>query len=362
MIRIDEIYNHTFWPWIRDNLPLTRMFFCDPPGRSDADALFNFGNDITESNYIFFHDQEPVHLDIHADLFGSVVKRNLDLNHGRGPISPIVITSERDSEFVDRACDAYGWQPQYYFFHGWAALDWYRGYHRAFLMPDPDQRSITHSFISPNRIIGGKRDHRILLMHHLVRRNVQNAWISFPRVCPEEQQDVRDIAAKFGPEVQKTFSEIDLPWCFPGETDHPMHSCWLSLFDENAASLVHVVTETVYHGRRHHLTEKTFKPICLKMPFVIVGSQGSLEYLKSYGFQTFNHLWSEDYDTMSDDERIPAVADLLKYLDSCSHQELEQYHKHARSVVEHNFRHFYGGDFEAQLWQEVSHMLAALRV
>jgi len=56
------------------------------------------------------------------------------------------------------------------------------------------------------------------------------------------------------------------------------------------------------------------------------------------------------------------VADLHKHLDSCSLRELDQYHRHARSIVEHNFRHFYGGDFEKRLWQELSNMLAALRV
>lgn len=362
MIRIDEIYNHTFWPWIRDNLPLTRMFFCDPPGRSDPDALFNFGNDITEFNYIFFHDQEPVYLDIHADLFSDVVTRNGDLNDLNGPSAPVIVTSERNSEFVERACDIYGWQSAYYFFHGWAALDWYRGYHRAFLMPPPEERSITHSFISPNRIIGGKRDHRILFMHHLIRRNIQNAWISFPRICPEENKDVIDIAAKFGSQVQDSFRSIDLPLCFPGENDHPMHSCWLSLFEQNAESLVHVVTETVYAGRRHHLTEKTFKPICLRMPFVIVGPRGSLEYLKSYGFRTFSDLWNEDYDVMEDDQRIKAVADLLQHFDHCSQAELMQYHRHTRAVVEHNYQHFYGGGFESCLWQELCHMLEDLRV
>ena len=45
MIRIDEIYNNTFWPWINKHQEGTRVFFCDPPGRSDPDALFNLGQD-----------------------------------------------------------------------------------------------------------------------------------------------------------------------------------------------------------------------------------------------------------------------------------------------------------------------------
>ena len=55
MIRIDEIYNNTFWPWIEQNKTGTRLFFCDPPGNSNPDALFNLGQDnIVENDYVFF--------------------------------------------------------------------------------------------------------------------------------------------------------------------------------------------------------------------------------------------------------------------------------------------------------------------
>ena len=337
------------------------MFFCDPPGDSRPDALFNFGRDTTELHYIFFHDQEPIHLDIHQALFNDVCRRNLDLNHEQGPVHSVLITSEACSEFVDKVCDIYGWRSFYYFFHGWAALDWYRGYDRAFLIPPPMQRQINRSFISANRIIGGRRDHRIMLMYLLLQAQIKNAWISFPRVCPAEQKDVIELAGKFGAEVQKTFEQADLPLCFPGEIDHPMHSCWLSLFEENASSLAHVVTETVYTGRRHHLTEKTFKPICLRMPFVLVSTAGSLEYLRSYGFRTFAHLWNEDYDVEIDDTaRLAAISRLLKDIDDQSPRELQQIYQAAVPVLEHNYQHFYGGGFEHILWQEMCNMLAAI--
>lgn len=362
MIRIDEIYNNTFWPWIKKQLPLTRMFFCDPPGDSRPAALKNFGHDATELQYIFFHDQEPIHLDTHRDLFQQVQQRNLDLDHGDGPRNSIIITSEYHSEFVEQICDIWGWQPFYYFFHGWAALDWYRGYNRTFLIADPDQRSITRSFISANRIIGGRRDHRIMLMYHLLRHGVRNAWISFPRICPVEHHDVIDISAKFGAEVQQVFRDADLPLCFPGESDHPMHSCWLSLFAENAESLAHVVTETVYSGRRHHLTEKTFKPICLQMPFVMVSTAGSLEYLRHYGFRTFAHVWDEAYDLETDDQlRLIKISRLLKDLDDQSPSELQKIYRATIPTLEHNFRHFYGGDFERILWQELTVMLSGIK-
>jgi len=338
------------------------MFFCDPPGKSDPEALINFGQDISELQYIFFHDQEPIHLDIHLTLFDDVERRNRDLDHGRGPRCSAIVTSEYRSEFVGKACQSYGWHSFYYFFHGWAALDWYRGYDRTFLMPDPMHRTISKSFISANRIIGGHRDHRILLMYHLLKRGISNAWIGFPRVCPVEKQDVTDLSARFGTEVQEIFRHADLPRHFPGESDHPMHSCWLSLFDENACSLAHVVTETVYRGRRHHLTEKTFKPICLQMPFVLVSTAGSLEYLRRYGFETFGHVWDESYDLeINDDARLEKIAVLLKDLDDQSPKELQQIYRATLPTIQHNYQHFYGGNFERTLWQELSQMLIQLQ-
>lgn len=361
MIRIDEIYNHTFWPWIKRNLPLTRMFFCDPFGRTDPDALFNFGHDVWEHNYIFFHDQEPIHLDIHQPLFTDVVRRNRDLNHGQGPDFSAIVTSERDSTFLDQVCSLYSWKPYYYFFHGWAALDWYRGYDRTWLMPHPDQRVISRSFISPNRIVGGRRQHRIELMYLLLKMGIKNAHVSFPLTCPVENipvwQAAGDLKLKY-PDIEHVLERANFPWHFAGETDHPMHSCWLSLFEPNAESLCHVVTETVYYGRRHHLTEKTFKPICLKMPFVMVSSAGSLAYLRSYGFKTFGSVWDESYDLEIDDhKRLSKIADLLSWLDGLDHRALQELYIKARPIIEYNHDHFYHGGFENILWAELTEML-----
>jgi hypothetical protein len=360
MIRIDEIYNNTFWPYIDQHVPLTRMFFCDPFGHTQPQNLYNRGHDIQELNYLFMHDQEPIHLDVHQALFDDVVRRNRDLNNGNGAHHRAVVVSELNSDAVAQLCSQYNWQSYYYFFHGWAALDWYRGYHRTFLMPPADQRTITHSFISPNRIIGGRRDHRVELMYQLLKRKIDQAWISFPRVCPVEGVEPHQVVSHA--DAQAVFAGANLPWDFPGESDHPMHSCWLSLFDQAATSLAYVVTETVYHGRRLHLTEKTFKPIAMGMPFVMVSTAGSLEYLRSYGFRTFGDFWDESYDAITDDQlRLERIADLLKQLDSYSVSQRQQLFESMLPVIQHNFDHFYNGAFEQILWQELTGMLQCIQ-
>jgi hypothetical protein len=379
MIRIDEIYNNTFWPWIRKNLPGFREWFCEPFGRSDPDSVMNYGSDTAyEHNYIFFFDQEPIHLSIHTATFEQVVKLNRDIHRndyfdrstnsmiGKIPrakdfTSPgYIVTSERDSENVEIVCKKFNWTPLYYFFHGWAALDWYRGYDRTFLIAPPGERSITRTFIAPNRIVAGERQHRLEMLYHIFKNNLLNNHISCPATCPAENISILDavkpLVAKY-PDIESVFAQQTLPINFAGETDHPMHSCWLSLFEESAESLLYLVTETVATGRRHHLTEKTFKPIAMGMPFVIVGTRGSLEYLRSYGFRTFEGIWDESYDLAEDSVRIARIASLLRSLDELPVEAKQDLFDQAQEVIEHNWNHFYSGGFEKILWTELQDML-----
>jgi hypothetical protein len=362
MIRIDEIYNNTFWPWIQRNAPGKRVFFCDPPGRSDPESLFNYGSDdVPETDYVFLHDQEPVHLDLHEPLFRDVVRRNDDI---WGKPKGHVIVSEK-GQFVEQMCEYYGWQPHYYFYHGWACQDWFRGYDKTFLIPRARDREPTRTFMSPNRIVAGKRDHRVLFLYHVFRQQLAHNWISAPRVCQYENVDISVIAQKYNntyPDIEQVFRNADLPKLFPGEEVQEMASCWLTNFDEAADSLVYVPTETVYFGQRLHITEKTFKAIAMEMPFVLVAPAGSLAYMREYGFRTFGDVFDESYDEETDDiVRLERVAKLLKDLDGLSVGERQQIHRHCLPAVEHNFNHFYNGGLTHLLWQELMAMFDELK-
>ena len=339
----------------------------------------NYGrDDWREHNYIFFFDQEPIHLNIHMSTFEQVVELNKDihsnsyrnrhnnnslLGHIKRSDSEIIgylVTSEQDSDNVDHICNKFKWKPLYYFFHGWAALDWYRGYDRTFLIKPLHERNITKTFIAPNRIVAGERQHRLEMLYYIFKYNMLDNHVSCPATCPAENISIHDaikpLKSKY-PDIEQVFEKQTLPINFAGETDHPMHSCWLSLFDECAESLLYLVTETVATGRRHHLTEKTFKPIAMGMPFVIVGTQGSLAYLRSYGFRTFEGIWDESYDDAEDDMRIERIASLLRSLDELPAEGKQDLFDQAQEVVEHNWNHFYNGGFEAILWTELQDML-----
>jgi len=345
------------------------VFFCDPPGHTDPEHLFNLGcNDIVENNYVFMHDQEPVDPDLYYPLFDEVIRRNLDIQQPAGPgtqtlFDAHVIVSERGQQ-VDRLCERYGWEPHYYFYHGWASLDWFRGYDRSFLIARARDRNPTQTFMSPNRIVGGRRDHRVLFLYNVFKQNLQHNHISAPRICPYEGVDIASIAQKYTnvyQDIAAVFEATNLPRTFAGESTQPMASCWLTNFDEAQDSLVYVPTETVYFGRRQHITEKTFKAIALEMPFVLVAPAGSLEYMREYGFKTFNSVFDESYDDETDDiQRIEQVVQLLKELDALSVKERQEVHRACLPIVEHNYHHFYNGGLTKILWAELTQMLSKL--
>ena len=377
MIRIDEIYNNTFRPWLLANRPGTRMLFCDPPGHTTPEHLFTISNrDMVETDYVFFHDQEPVDVDLFHSLFDLVSQKGrvglgwlLVNGQWQQFILPDcighVVVSEQGSH-VDKLCAEYGWQKHYYFYHGWACLDWFRGYNKTFLIPRANARTPTKTFMSPNRIVAGKRDHRVLFLYHLFKQGLEHNHISAPRICPSENIDITSIAQRYANVYQDIVQVLDhaqLPRTFSGEDTQKMTSCWLTNFAEAADSLVYVPTETVYFGRRLHLTEKTFKAIALEMPFVLVATAGSLAYLREYGFRTFDSVFDESYDLETNDiRRIERVTQLLKDLDDLSVHERQQIHQACLPIVEHNYNHFYGGGFADILWKEITGMLEGLHV
>lgn len=257
MIRIDEIYNNVFWPWIEQSIPGTRMFFCDPPGHTRPENIFKlFDNTRDEIDYVFFHDQEPVDIDLYDELFFKIWIMNLNLSANEvttiltqnknihkyhtnfirqcllKKIPPSfdeffnsykdqilqefngiipkqftkfgkIVVSER-GEKIQEIKEQFGWEPHYYFYHGWACQDWYRGYDRTFLIPRAKDREPTRTFISPNRIIGGHRDHRVLFLYHVFKNKLEHNYISAPRICSQEQVDISTVASKY----LNTYSDI----------------------------------------------------------------------------------------------------------------------------------------------------------
>jgi hypothetical protein len=82
------------------------------------------------------------------------------------------------------------------------------------------------------------------------------------------------------------------------------------------------------------ISEKTFKPIAFYHPFLIWGEAGTLQHLKKLGFETFDNLFDESYDTISDLQQrlnviVKNISNFKKYpYDQTTLEKLQ--HNHAR--------------------------------
>jgi hypothetical protein len=119
------------------------------------------------------------------------------------------------------------------------------------------------------------------------------------------------------------------------------HNHWNTIDNSmREKSHIFVVTETLFLSGRNNmfLTEKTFKPILMRMPFIILGNVDSLKYLRSLGYKTFSHIWDENYDNIEDCSlRMVEILKLVKSLSELSDQEFQEKMIEADKISEYNY-------------------------
>lgn len=106
-------------------------------------------------------------------------------------------------------------------------------------------------------------------------------------------------------------------------------------------SLLYVSNETAFCYPYPYLTEKTFKPIIMKRPFVIVGAPGSIQQLHKLGFKTFDRFWDEAYDNILDsNQRLSAVLKIVKDICSISIDQVKELGYNMQEILEYNVEHY----------------------
>ena len=89
------------------------------------------------------------------------------------------------------------------------------------------------------------------------------------------------------------------------------------------------------------LSEKTFKPIAMKHPFIIASRPKTLEYIRKMGYKTFSPLIDELYDLVDDDyARIKMIVEEFKRLSQNTPEQWIEWQKNVKEIVEHNYNIF----------------------
>lgn len=103
-------------------------------------------------------------------------------------------------------------------------------------------------------------------------------------------------------------------------------------------SMFSVVTETTYFNNKpRFLTEKTFKPIALKQPFILATVPKTLEMLRNMGYKTFHPYIDESYDQEQDDsKRLVKIVDEIERLCNMTTSEIAFFKEKLLEIVNYN--------------------------
>jgi len=233
-------------------------------------------------------------------------------------------------------------------------------YHGEPLMDEPvyDETYIPNKlFLSWNRRFRKHRTSLALLMekHNLVEKSLMSFQKIDGEMCArtlaDEINDQRDNQLTvrlyqnhrlhIEEEVLQRFNNR-CPLVIDGETEiHKMCEDYGYTREFYKDTLVSLITETNYDTRECTLTEKSFKPMFNKHPFIIIGVPGSVQGLRDLGFQTFNTFWSEEYDNIeSPSDRLLAIEEILLQIASWSPEQVLEFKSKVKPILEHNY-HMY---------------------
>jgi len=122
-----------------------------------------------------------------------------------------------------------------------------------------------------------------------------------------------------------------------GNTQRYFNPVW---YNDTCFSFVSETYVTKNNDNITWFTEKTVKPIAFRHPFMILGQPGILQTLKNMGFETFENLFDESYDTE------PSWIDRLDTLTN----NVKQFQKRPYdSITEQKIKHNYELFFDNQL-------------
>jgi hypothetical protein len=205
-------------------------------------------------------------------------------------------------------------------------------------------------FLCFNRV---ERQHRIDLLTHMLRLDlIKDSYYSF------------DFTVKQSIEMLRSFNET-------GEYDLILNNLDMlplvinrSPTVENPVnvtpedfiyfetSYVSIVTETLFYDENKltkpslHVpscisgvfpSEKIFKPIKMRHPFILLSTPHFLKTLRDNGYKTFHPYINESYDSINDDEtRMLAIIDEITRLSEFTDEQWIEFTHNIREVVEHN--------------------------
>lgn len=314
-----------------------------------------------QHHHVLFHfDQEP----LWSTELGSLYDSKLYNVQWSTKHAKLLANSEHSSikKLICRERHMLDW---YFFFHGFAALDWFGD--SQYISDWPDFSKV---FCSMNHLINDYRAYRMALTARLIKQGSHRFGdISFHGTYKDCEIECRSPDSLLSCDEKKlvmdNLSQIRLPLTLENKPMSGNFSAHYGVEEHRlwSRSLWHVVNETVFFHDKLHLTEKIFKPIVTCRPFLLVGAVGNLDYLRSYGFRTFDRWIDETYDLESNPtRRLDMIAVEIGKLCAKSRSDLVQMYEEMMPTLEYNKKHFFGKFKEIIVHEMIDNFDTCIRV
>lgn len=191
----------------------------------------------------------------------------------------------------------------------------------------------SHKFINLN---GRYCLHRHILAAYLSKRSTHMSWFHTHDLPKEtEWYNLNDWDTRVVEKLDFNLSPKFLDCVDFSQLDQTSPS----LEKYYRESFCDIVGESRFTRPIGNVSEKVFKPICYKKPFVLAAPYKTLEYFKTLGFKTFSDFWDESYDDCENhEERLKKVLTVIDFIDNMSLTELRFMYEKMIPIMEHNFK------------------------
>ena len=340
-IHREPVIIYRFWPHGSKNIQNLRILQTVEYWSQSQTRVIIYCNDQDPLFYEFLENKQYVRTD---QPFKKILRScGITLSHKNLNINPniyqnnLLLHSEKRSSNVEKYINCGQFIPVYYWSHALIARDWFRyAEHRRGLIKNVSKKL----FLLYNRAWGGTREYRLKFLDLLIEHELVHHCLTFFNPIDNdnhyEQHTFDNIIWRHEHVLENYFQRTTADSSYSADFD----------LEDYQSTEIEVVLETLFDDDRLHLTEKTLRPIACGQPFILAATHGSLQYLREYGFQTYDSVWDETYDTIQDPyQRMQAIIHLMLEITARSPNQRCKDARRIQHIADYNHKHFFSKDF-----------------
>jgi len=176
------------------------------------------------------------------------------------------------------------------------------------------------------------KNNSIVTFHYDNNIEYHKSNLGLDEFCHKFPNDIDNIFI-FLKELPLVYDEVSYPILW-SDNAYDLDELYKNIFCE-------IVCETYFSGKTFFISEKTYRCILNKRPFIIQGPTWFLKNLKKLGFKTFDKWWDEGYDEDPGDARYETLKQNINWIGSQTPQTINDWYEEMQPILTHNYNVLY---------------------